>query len=132
MRRRSEVRDEKESTVASIDIRSLASLGAIKRCPVCRGTDVRWFGVLRVCAAGTHVFHWRDAVRESVEPVADQGGTPEPKPCVRPDEDLDLLRGQLEAPAHQVRDRFNRVDRKPHPEVLIREQVMNYVTDELT
>jgi hypothetical protein len=66
-----------------------------------------------------------------VESVADMGGTPEPKPCVGPDEDIDLLRGQLEAPADQFGDRFNRVNLEPQAQILVREQVMDDVTDDL-
>ena len=56
------VRDDRERTVASSDIRSVAPLGAITRCPVCRATEVRWFGGVRVCVAGTHMFPGRDTV----------------------------------------------------------------------
>ena len=54
-------RDEREGNVSSIDIRALTPVGAGTRCPVCRDTDVRWFGILRICAACRRRFHWRDA-----------------------------------------------------------------------
>jgi hypothetical protein len=71
------------------------------------------------------------SLRRSVESVTDMGGTPEPKPCVGADEDVDFLRGQLEASADQFGDRFNRVNREPQTQTLVREQVMDDVTDDL-
>ena len=60
-----EERAMKESRpMVTIDVRALTSSGAKKRCPVCRATDVRWYGILRVCVACANVFHWRDAVSE--------------------------------------------------------------------
>jgi hypothetical protein len=56
--------------MASIDTRSLAPFGTTKRCPACRGTDVRRLGVFRVCGACTHVFHWRDAIHGQPVDVA--------------------------------------------------------------
>ncbi len=50
--------------MVTIDVRLLTSSGTRKRCPVCHSTDVRWFGILRVCVACAHVFHWRDGVSE--------------------------------------------------------------------
>jgi uncharacterized protein (DUF983 family) len=38
------------------------SLGSTRRCPHCGDANVRWFGILRVCAACERAFHWRDAV----------------------------------------------------------------------
>jgi hypothetical protein len=55
---------KERGTMVTIDVRSLTSLGTRTRCPVCRGTDVRWFGILRVCVACANVFHWRDAANE--------------------------------------------------------------------
>ena len=51
--------------MATIDMRALTPLTTTRRCPFCRATDVRWFGILRVCVACANVFHWRDAVGES-------------------------------------------------------------------
>jgi hypothetical protein len=62
--------------VASTDTRSLAPWGAIKRCPVCRGTDVRSFGVLRACGGCRHTFHRRDAgPRQPVDVTGWVGGS---------------------------------------------------------
>ena len=49
----------------TIDMRALAPLRTTRQCPSCRGTNVGWFGILRVCLACQHVFHWRDAASES-------------------------------------------------------------------
>jgi uncharacterized protein (DUF983 family) len=44
------------------DMQSLRSLGSTRRCPHCGDANVRWFGILRVCATCERAFHWRDAV----------------------------------------------------------------------
>ena len=51
--------------MATIDMRVLTPLTATRRCPLCRASNVRWFGILRVCVACANVFHWRDALSES-------------------------------------------------------------------
>jgi hypothetical protein len=50
--------------MTTIDVLALTPLGKGKRCPFCRGTDIRWFGILRVCAACAKMFHWRDTVSD--------------------------------------------------------------------
>jgi hypothetical protein len=56
--------------VARIDSRSLARLGAIGRCPSCRGTGIRHVGVLRVCASCAGVFLRRDSLRREPTDVS--------------------------------------------------------------
>jgi hypothetical protein len=51
--------------MATIDFQALTPLGTATRCPFCRATNIRWFGILRVCVACANVFHWRDALAES-------------------------------------------------------------------
>jgi hypothetical protein len=46
------------------DIQSLPALDSTKHCPYCRASDVRWFGIVRLCAACGKAFHWRDVVSD--------------------------------------------------------------------
>jgi hypothetical protein len=51
--------------VLTIDVRALVLPRTRGRCPSCRGTNLGWFGILRVCLTCDSVFHWRDAASES-------------------------------------------------------------------
>ena len=48
----------------AVDIQSLLDLGSTKRCPYCLASHVRWFGIVRLCAACGKAFHWRDVVSD--------------------------------------------------------------------
>jgi hypothetical protein len=48
----------------TVDIQSLEALGSTKRCPNCLASQLRWFGILRLCVACGKAFHWRDVVSE--------------------------------------------------------------------
>lgn len=47
--------------MTTIDIRSLET-AVTGRCPQCGARDIRWFGILRICAHCRSMFHWRDSM----------------------------------------------------------------------
>ena len=51
--------------MTTIDRRRRMRSGTTKLCPHCHGDNLRWFGILRICAACGITFHWRDALIDS-------------------------------------------------------------------
>jgi hypothetical protein len=49
----------------TVDVGSLGAAPVSGRCPQCHATNIRWFGILRVCTACAYTFHWREILPET-------------------------------------------------------------------